>query len=125
MPLLGALPDVDVAGAELQRRRHRLLLVGGAGAGQVEVYAVRPHLLRAARDEPKAELRVVAGQNRTIDVLDDLSAEHTGPELRDTSRVVRRRRSPPADGRAPPHAKRRPLTDRRLWCRALKVKILR
>src|SRR5690606_10245355 len=28
VPLLGTLPDVDVAGAELERSLHRLLLVG-------------------------------------------------------------------------------------------------
>jgi hypothetical protein len=66
-----------------------VLLVGAAGAGQVKVHAVRPHLLRAARDEPEAELGVLARQERTTGVLDDLPAEHAGPELRQASRVVR------------------------------------
>ena len=87
--LFGALPDVEVAGAEPQRRGHRVLLVGAAGAGQVKVHAVRRHLLRAARDEPEAELGVLAGQERTAGVLDDLPAEHVGPELRKASGVAR------------------------------------
>ena len=89
VPLLGALPDVEMAGTEPQRRRHRLLLVVGAGAGEVEVNAVRSRLLRLARDEPEAELRVVTGQERTTGVLDDFPAEDPRPELRQTSGVVR------------------------------------
>ncbi|GAB3332733.1 hypothetical protein GCM10027452_06100 [Micromonospora halotolerans] len=89
MPLLGALPDVEVAAAELQRRRHRVLLIVGPGAGQVEVDAVRPHLLRVARDEPEADLRVIAGQEHSTGVLDDLPAEQPGPEPRQASRIVR------------------------------------
>jgi len=48
-----------------------------------------PTFLRPARDEPDAELRIVAGQERTTGAIHDLSAKHPGPELRQTSRVVR------------------------------------
>lgn len=89
MPVLEALPEVEVTGAELQRRRHRLLLVVSAGAREMEVHAVRPHRLRAASDEAKAQLRVLTRQKCTTRVLGNLTAEHIGPELNQTSRVVR------------------------------------
>jgi hypothetical protein len=66
-----------------------VLLVGEAGTGQVKVHAVRPHLLGIARDEPEAELSILAGQEYTTCVLHDLPVEHAGPELRQASRVVR------------------------------------
>ena len=40
--LLGALTDITMAGAAAQCRRHRVLLVGATGAGQVQVHEVRP-----------------------------------------------------------------------------------
>ncbi|BFU43131.1 hypothetical protein KRMM14A1004_13680 [Krasilnikovia sp. MM14-A1004] len=89
MTLLGALPDVEVASAEPQRRLDRVLLVDVAGAGQVEVHGVQPPLLRMARDESEAQLGILAVQERTTGVLADLPAEQTGPELGQASHVVR------------------------------------
>ena len=39
--LLGTLPDITVPSAEAQCRRHRVLLVGEGGAGQVQVQEIR------------------------------------------------------------------------------------
>ncbi|GHJ56351.1 hypothetical protein Nm8I071_56580 [Nonomuraea sp. TT08I-71] len=89
MPLLGALPNVEVTSAEPQRRRHRLLLVVKAGAGQMEMHAVRPHHLRAATGEPETELGSVSRQEHTTGVLEDLPAEYAGPELRHAVRIAR------------------------------------
>ncbi|GAA4578855.1 hypothetical protein GCM10023176_55550 [Micromonospora coerulea] len=89
MLVLGSLPNVEVAATKLQRHRHRVLLVVEIGAGQVQVHAVRSESARAARNEPKTELCVLARQKRTGGILDDLPAEQSGPELRRTSRVVR------------------------------------
>ncbi|GAB3173952.1 hypothetical protein GCM10027259_13100 [Micromonospora palomenae] len=89
MLVLRSLPDVEVAATKLERHRHRVLLLIEIGAGQVQMHAVRPELARAARNEPKTELRVLARQKRPGGVLDDLPAEQSRPELRRASRVVR------------------------------------
>jgi len=60
VPVLGSLPDVDVAGTEPDRRGHRVPLVVEVGAGQVQVHPVRAELAGAARYEPQAELGVPA-----------------------------------------------------------------
>ena len=75
--LFRELSDVEMAGAELERRRDGVLLVAGAGAGQVEV------------DKPQAELGVGRGQQRTPGVVEDLPSQDTCPEARQAGRVVR------------------------------------
>ena len=45
MALLWELTDVEVTSAKFERRRDRVLLVGEAGAGQVEMHPVRTDLL--------------------------------------------------------------------------------
>jgi len=70
--VLRELADVEVSGAELERRRDRVLLVGAARAGQVEVHRVQTGLLRSARDEPQADLSVGPGQQRTAGIVDEL-----------------------------------------------------
>ena len=87
--LFRELSDVEMAGAELERRRDGVLLVAGAGAGQVEVHSVQADLLRAARDKPQAELGVGRGQQRTPGVVEDLPSQDTRPETRQAGRVVR------------------------------------
>ncbi len=88
MSFLGALSDVEVAGADPQRICHCLLLVRWTGAGEVEMHAVRPHLLRAAGDEPEAELRVVAGHERPTGDLNSVTVEQSRPEPRQLSGVL-------------------------------------
>lgn len=50
---------------------------------------VRSYLLGVAWDEPQTELRVIPGQKHSISVHDGFSAEHAGPELRQTRWVAR------------------------------------
>lgn len=88
MPLVGSLPDIKVPGAELQRPSHRLLLVVSASARKMEVHAVRPHRLRGALDETKAQLCVRTGQKDAARILDEITTENGGPELGHTSRIV-------------------------------------
>lgn len=88
MSFLGALSDVEVAGADPQRICHRVLLVRWAGAGEVEMHAVRPHLVRVAGNEPEAELGVVAGHERPTGYLDSVTVEQSRPELRQLSGVL-------------------------------------
>ena len=96
-----------MAGAEPQRRRHRVLLVGGAGAGQVQVHAVETDLLRAGRDEPQADLSVGTGQQCTAGVVEDLPSQDTCPEGREAFRVVRVEGQSQQTGGHLAHARRR------------------
>lgn len=79
----------EVSSAKLEGRCDSGLLVGVAGAGQVEVQPVRTDLLSLAQDEPQADLGVVPRQQRTARFVDDFPPEDTTPEARQTSRVVR------------------------------------
>lgn len=56
--LFRELSDVEVAGAELECRRDRVLLVGGAVAGSIEVYPVRTNPLSSARRELQTDLGI-------------------------------------------------------------------
>ena len=87
--LFGELADVEVTGPEFQRRRDRVLLPGGAVAGEVEVHPVQPGLLGSARDEPQADLGVGPGQQQTAGVVKHLPSQDRGPEAGQASRVVR------------------------------------
>ena len=78
--VLGQLADVDMLGPECHRGRHRVLLVGEAGAGQVQVQVVEVLLLRLARNESEADLRRRTRQEQTARILDRISAEHAAPE---------------------------------------------
>ena len=89
MPLVGVLTDIEVTTAELERLRHRPLLVVVAGAGQVKMHAVRSDPFSTTGSESEAELGGVAGQHHANSGLYDLPNEHGGPELRYTSRLVR------------------------------------
>jgi hypothetical protein len=55
------------------------------------VHLVRAGLLRLGLDESKAELRVVAGQDRVavLRVVGQLPTQDAGPEAREPERVVR------------------------------------
>jgi len=44
-------------------------------------YAVRPHLFHRARHEAEAELRVLAGQERTTGILDSPRSAGLAPRL--------------------------------------------
>ena len=95
VPLLGALTDVDVPGAELERPRHRLLLVLEGGARQVEVDLVRAGLRGAAGHEPEPEPGVVGRHERDAVACvrgrsqprtpDQKRASRTGPARRQQS----------------------------------------
>ncbi len=82
-----------------------VLLFGGTGAGQVEVYPVRTDLLSSARGEPQVDLGVGPGQQRTSEVVDDRPSHNAGPEARQASRVVRVERQSQQSGGHSPHAR--------------------
>lgn len=62
MGLVGLLPDVEVAGTEIERSSDDLLLVGRAGAGQVQVHRVAGLRRGVVDDEPEAQLRAGPGR---------------------------------------------------------------
>ena len=87
MSLVRALTDVDVAGAQSERPRHRLLLVLQGRAGQIEVNLVLAGLLLLSWQESHPEPGVIVGQERhaVLGVAGNLPAqEKAGPEARQT-----------------------------------------
>ena len=88
-----ALADVDVPAAELERPRHRRLLVLEGRAGQVEVHLVRAGLRLLGRGELDPEPGVFARHEHddvgVVGVDGQLPAQDTGPEAREPDWVVR------------------------------------
>ena len=87
MLLLGQLADVEVAAAGADHRLDDGALVGVV-AGEVEVHAVDAHLGDGGGGEPQAHLGGVARQQHAAGVVDDVAAEHAGPEPRQPRGVV-------------------------------------
>jgi len=69
MPLLRALPDIDVPSAKSERFRHRLLLVLQGRARQIEVHPVLAGLLVLAQEKSDPEPGVIARQERDAVVV--------------------------------------------------------
>src|ERR1035438_1396555 len=74
-----------------ERPRHRLLLVLGGRARQIEVHLVLAGLLPISWKEPDPEPGIIARQQRdaVLGAAGHLPAQDTGPEARETHRVVR------------------------------------
>src|SRR5215468_6391415 len=89
--LLRALADIDVAAAELQRPRHRLLLVLEGCARQMEVNLVLASLLRLRSRESGPEAGVIGRQDRAAAfvILSDIPAQEATPEPGQRQRVER------------------------------------
>ena len=87
-----ALTDVDVAGAELDQPRDRLLLVIDGRALQIEMETVLPRRLPLRdRQEVDPESRVIRRHetNFILGLVVYLPAQRGGPEARETERIVR------------------------------------
>jgi hypothetical protein len=91
MALLGSLPDVDVASAELDEPGHRIPLIVQGPARQIEVNSVRADLRLRDRQEVEPEPRAV-GRHETdplSGLVSDLPAQRLSPEPRQTKWIVR------------------------------------
>ena len=90
MTLLRTLADVEVLGAQRERLLHGVVLVRQGGAREVEVHLVRSSLLLLSCLKSDPEPGVIPGQqcDHRASVVCNLPTQDSGPELRETVRIV-------------------------------------
>src|SRR4051812_892528 len=90
MPLLRALPDIEVPSPETEGFLHRPLLVLERRARQVEVHPIQARLRLLVRKEPDPEPGVITRNKRgAVPVaIRGWPSEDPGPEARKTAGVV-------------------------------------